>query len=75
MFTLYRGKNKTNYIYPQNTPQTYTLAQAHRKYMFFPRAFAISWHSLKLLLLMEAVTLRFLRSSQSRMIRPMAGEL
>ena len=29
MFTLYRGKNKTNYIYPQNTPQTYTLAQAH----------------------------------------------
>lgn len=34
----------------------YTVAQAHTEYMFFPRAFAISWHSLKLLLLMEAVT-------------------
>lgn len=53
----------------------YTVAQAHTEYMFFPRAFAISWHSLKLLLLMEAVTLHCLRSSQSWMTSPMADEL
>ena len=43
-------------IYPKNTTQMYTLAQAHTEYMFSLCAFIVSWHSLNLLLLKEAMT-------------------